>query len=179
QRQWKLVAVASLVPLVLLGVYAARAHVSVFAVPSAYAQSISVQYGDVLRGQTELTPWLRVQWPRVPAVALTLIVAVLVWAPLARAKPLLGLALASLLSLRHLSYDLVLLLPWVATLNGAALWAAAGLLVADPSAVGHVLAPQSVLARHADRLCLVALWVWCVARSWRADRVGTSRRVDL
>ena len=177
QRQWKLVAAASVVPLVLLGVYASRAHVSVFAVPSAYAQSIGLQYGDIFRGQTEITPWLRAQWPSVPAAALTLLVAVVVFTPLARAKPFLGLALASLLSLRHLSYDLVLLLPWVATLSGGALWVAAGLLVADPAAVGHVLAPQSLLARHGDRFCLFALWVWCVARSWRGN-ASTTQTVE-
>lgn len=177
RRQWKLVAAASLVPLVLLVVYSARAHVSVFAVLSAYAQSIGAQYGDVFLGQTEITPWLRAEWPRVSAAALTLFVAVVVFVPLARAKPLLGLALASLLSLRHLSYDLILLLPWVATLSGAALWVTACLLIADPSAVATALAPQSLLSRHGDRLCLFALWVWCAVRASQVKRLPV-RSVD-
>ncbi len=176
RRQWKLAATAGLVPLVLLGVYAARAHVSVLAVPFAYAQSIGVQYGHVFIGQTEITPWLREAWPQVPAAALTLLVAALVLIPLARTNTYLGLALASLLSLRHLSYDLVLLLPWVATLDGAAVWVAAGLLVADPSAVGHLIAPQSLLARHGDRLCLLALWLVAAVRR-QGDQPSSSRQV--
>lgn len=183
RRQWKLVATASLVPLVLLAVYAARAHVSVFAVPLAYAQSIGVQYGHVFSGQTEITPWLRAEWPRVPAAALTLLVAALVFAPLARTKPLLGLALASLLSLRHLSYDLILLLPLVATLRGAALWVAVGLLIADPSAVGHAIVPQSLLAHHGDRFLLCVLWAVCAVRSRgtkpRSRRIATSIDADI
>jgi len=140
QRQWRLLASACLVPLLLTGAYAARAHVSLPAVPVAYAQSIRVQYGDILWGQTEVTSWLRGVWPSVPAVALTLCVAALVFAPLARLRPQLGLSLASLLSLRHLSYDLILLLPWLAVLDGAALWLVAVMLVADPSA-GVSLSP--------------------------------------
>lgn len=157
-RQWKL-AISSLVaPGVLLGVYASRAHVSMWEALHAYAGSIGVQYGEVLWGQTEVTSWLRVLWPYAAPVLVTTAVAVIVFATLARTRPQLGLSLASLLSVRHLSYDLVLLLPWVATLEGRALWIASALLIADPAAILGMVAPGSVGALHADRIAVLAFW---------------------
>ena len=164
RRQWRLAAAACAVPLALAGVYAARAHVPVLSLPAAYAQSISAQYGQLFWGQTESTVWLRLLWPAVPAALLTLLVAVLVFVPLARTRAQLGLSLASLLSLRHLSYGLILLLPWMSTLTGVSLWLTAAVLVADPSAVVGLLAPDSWLAHHADRFGLCALWLFLAVK---------------
>lgn len=159
QRQWKLASLAAAVPVVLTCVYAARVHVPVLMVPAAYAQSLHVQYDTVLWGQTEITSWLRTRWPDVSALALSLLVAAAAFAPFARTRTYLGLALASLLSLRHLSYDLILLLPWLITLDGAALWLVSLALVADPAAVAGLLAPDSAVARHADRVVLCGIWL--------------------
>lgn len=158
QRQWRLALLSAVVPLLLTVVYAAQAHVPVLDVPAAYAQSIHVQYDIVLWGQTEITSALRTAWPSWPAAWLAVLVAVAAFAPFAIRRPQLGFAVASLLAFRHLSYDLILLLPWVATLEGAGLWLAVLLLVADPSAIAGLLVPDSALARHADRLMLCAVW---------------------
>ncbi len=165
QRQWKLAAAACAVPLVLAGVFAMHAHVSILSLPQSYAQSIALQYGAPFWGQTEITTWLRELWPALSAVVLTVVVAAVVFAPLARRQTHLGLTLASLLALRHLSYDLILLLPCLATTSGVVLWIGTGFLMADPSAIARVLAPGSWLAFHADRITLVLLWVTIVTRN--------------
>lgn len=172
QRQWKLALTAGVVPLLLTAVYAGRVHVSLLDLPAAYAQSLHVQYDSAFWGQTEITSWLRVGWPVAPAAAVALLVAVLAFVPFARLRPQLGFALASLLAFRHLSYDLILLLPWMATLDGLALWLTALLLVADPAAVVGLVAPESFLARHADRLALCAMWVAGTVRFWKIRRGG-------
>jgi hypothetical protein len=178
RRQWQLACLSAVVPLVLTVAYAARVHVPVLSVPVAYLHSLHIQYDGVLWGQTEVTSWLRTQWPGASAVALAFVVAVLAFAPFARRWPQLGLALASLLSLRHLSYDLILLLAWLATLDGTALWLVTLALVADPSAVARLIAPESAIAHHADRVVLCALWAGGLVWAWRRAPVEPSGRIS-
>lgn len=166
QRQWRVAAAAIAVPLLLTGVFAAGAQVSLALVFPAYGQAIEAQYGPGLWGQTEITVWLR---PLVPAALAAGAVAILVGLTLARRKPRLGFALASLLAVRHPSYDLVLLLPWLASLGMASAWMVAALLVVDPSAVFARVLPGSWLSLHADRLCVTAVWLF-----YALPRVGTA-----
>lgn len=170
RREWRLASLALAVPALLMVIYAARVHVPLLGVPGAYAQSIHVQYDDIFWGQTEITSWLRTLAPGGSAIAIALLVAGAAFAPLARVRPLLGLALASLLAMRHLSYDLILLLPWVATRSGTALWLSACVLVADPSAVAGLLAPDSFLAQHGDRLLLSLFWGLSALQAFRVRR---------
>jgi len=177
QRRWPLAARAAVVPLLLTGVYAWRAHVSPLSVPAAYAQSIALQYGDILWGQTEWTSGLRTIWPAIPAALLAVGIALIVWAPVARWRPPFGFAMASLLAMRHMSYDLILLLPTVATLDGAALWSAVLLMMGDPSALAGVfLSPDTAIIRHADRFVLGGIWCVGVILAARFRSVSRTKR---
>jgi hypothetical protein len=167
QREWRLAGTALIVPVVLTGVYAAHAGVSLPSVPLEYAQSIALQYGGWFTGQTEITPWVRAVVPGVPAAVLALALAAVVFAPLSASRPLLGLALASLLSVRHLSYDLILLLPWVAGLSRRVVWALVPCFLLDPSALVRLIRPDSWLALHADRAFLFLGWMVAVWLSTR------------
>lgn len=167
QREWRLAGTALLVPVALTVVYAAHAGVPLSSVPIHYAQSIALQYGGWFTGQTEITPWIHALLPGVPVAVLALAVAAVVFAPLSGSRPLLGLALASLLSVRHLSYDLILLLPWVAGLSRRAVWTLMPCFLLDPSALIRLVSPDSWLAMHADRAFVCAGWlaaVWVSAR---------------
>lgn len=166
QREWQRAALALIVPALLLLVYALRAHVGMVDVVQSYAASIGLQYGDLFWGQTEVTSWLRTAWPDASPVVLGGLVALCVFVTLARSQPLLGLALASLLGVRHLSYDLILLLPWLATLEATPVWIVTLLLMADPSSLAGLVAPGSAFAAHADRVALVGLWALAVAK-WK------------
>jgi hypothetical protein len=168
KRQWRLAAIACAVPLVLMAVFAARAHVSILSLPREYAQSIAVAHADLPRGQTELTPMVHAIWPGASYGFIAVLVAISIFVPLARRESVAGFALASLLSIRHLSYDLILLLPRLATTGGAMLWVGTALLVADPAAVARVIAPESWLAHNADRLVLLAIWA-CLALNRRQE----------
>lgn len=158
RRQWRLAAEAALVPLVCTIAFSVVAHMPIREVLPAYLRAIALQYGSGLAGQTEITLWLRALVPAVPAAAWAVVVALLVWGTLLRVRPAVNLAMVSLLSVRHLSYDLILLLPGLARLEGWQVWIAALCCVADPSAVLGLLWPSNWLAIHADRLMLLGLW---------------------
>lgn len=169
KRQWRVAAVAAVVPLLLSIVYAWRAGVAPSSLPGDYARALAVQYGDALTGQTELTIWLQGLLPGVPGAMLAVGVALVIFATLAATQPLLGLSLASLLSVRHLSYDLVLLLPWLSGQPRRVVWGIALLMVADPSALAGVWRADGWFTLHADRLVLMLGWMGAIWWTWRAS----------
>lgn len=177
QRQWRLAMLSLIVPCVLLLVYAWRAHVTTWEALAAYATSIGVQYGGVFWGRTEISSVVRAMWPQWPPVLIASVIALVVVAAVPRARAAIALPLASLLSVRHLSYDLVLLLPSLSALEGAAMWIGAALLALDPSALVGLAAPGSFAARHGDRIALIGLWLLVAAgrrhaadSEWPRDR---------
>lgn len=159
QRQWRLSARALMVPIVLTAVYMAHARVGPIAVVTDYTGVIAGLYGGALTGQTEVTRWVVTLLSQTAGVLVAIAVGTMAFVPYARQQPLTGLSFASLFSTRHLSYDFVLLLPALAELRGIALWLGVWACMADPGAVLGLLLPESGLARHADRLLLVGVWV--------------------
>jgi hypothetical protein len=167
QRRWRDVAVAAAVPVTLTIVYALVAHVGVLQVFTDYWMAARSEQGGVVPGRTEMTPAVVALLPWIGSLAAAALVAVIAAVPLVRPALRdpsrggfwLAIALVSLLSMRHLSYDFILFLPWLATLESAPLWIAATLLVVNPSAAIGVVAPLSFAATYADRAMLVGLWL--------------------
>ena len=163
-RQLRRAITACAVPVALTIVYAAHARIALSELPAAFLRRAFVEYGNMPLGRTELTPWLSRVWPTVGTVGATLLIAAVVLLPLAWVRST-GwrralAALSSLLAIRHLSYDLLLLLPAAVTLDGAVLWLAALLAIADPSAVAARFWPDAWISWHADRVLLSGLWLW-------------------
>ena len=183
QRQWRRSLAALAVPAVLTLAYAMHAHVGLVTVIGDYTRVIAGLYGGSLGGQTEVTRWLLAIGSSLLLVPIAVTAAVVAFAPYARQEPLTGLAFASLFGTRHLSYDFVLLLPALAQLQGAWLWLATLVCVADPSAVIGMVVPGSWLARHADRALLVAVWAWgawyLALASLRRIGANRGRRSDI
>jgi hypothetical protein len=184
ERRWRLALTSLAVPFTLLLVYAIVVRVSPLALPADYARVIATHYGAHFIGQTEITPWLRAWLPSLPGFAAALLVAIVCAAPAflrnrtrtRTSEPgtpepgtLAILGLCSLLSLRHLSYDFILLLPLVAMLRGPAQIVLALVITFDPAGVSRELGSTPVLAwpaNHADRLLALGLWAWMSARIW-------------
>jgi len=196
RRDWRRAAYALPVPLILTAVYIAVAPIGLLDLVSGYRAAITSQYGDPsgLPGQSDLRLWLWRLWPdpSVNAVLSGLVLAGLL-VPLVMAvvrrradgrdMELLGLCGAiSLLAVRHLSYDFLLLLPvlvaWrcppcAATRHappGMFFGLAALLVAAVPSwaklALAHSAPPETRLFLELDRVMCIAVWA---ALSWRVN----------
>ena len=167
ERRWRDLAVAACVPVALTLIYALVAHVGIGQALTDYLGSATAERNGMTPGRTELTPLILARWRWIGPVAAAALVAAIAATPLMRAARRdpsrgafwLGAALVSLLSVRHLSYDFILFLPWLATLEGAPLWIVACLIVGNPSGVIGMVAPMSFAAMYADRLLIVALWL--------------------
>lgn len=137
--QWRRLAVAGVVPVALLGLYSLHAHATPWAVASEYVGTWQDAYAMVGTGRTEVTPWLPWRQSALGVAMGLLAVGVVALSPLVvrrgTGERRLLAGLASLLSVRHLSYDLVLLLPGIALMEGAWLWGATLFCVANPSAI--------------------------------------------
>lgn len=135
--RWREVAAAAAVVMALTLLYAWVAGVPPFAVPAAYVTILSEQQAG-LAGRTEVLWHLHRVMPVVPAVLLAACIGLGAgWPAWWRndARGYAHLALGSLLAVRHQSYDLILLLPWVASLRGGWFVVAAGLVAVDPAAL--------------------------------------------
>jgi len=196
RRDWRRAAYALPVPLILTAVYIAVAPIGLLDLVSGYRAAITSQYGDPteLPGQSDLRLWLWHLWPEpsVNAVLSGLVLAGLL-VPLVMAvvrrradgrdMELLGLCGAiSLLAVRHLSYDFLLLLPvlvaWrcppCAATGHAPRWMffglAALLVAAVPSwaklALAHSAPPAISLFMELDRVMCLVVWA---ALAWRVN----------
>ena len=196
RRDWRRAAYALPVPLILTAVYIAVAPIGVRDLVAGYRTAITSQYGDPteLPGQSDLRLWLWHLWPEpsVNAVLSGLVLAGLL-VPLVMAvvrrradgrhMELLGLCGAiSLLAVRHLSYDFLLLLPvlvaWrcppCAATGHAPRWMffglAALLVAAVPSwaklALAHSAPPAISLFMELDRVMCLVVWA---ALAWRVN----------
>jgi hypothetical protein len=177
RRDWRGVGIAVAVAAGLTWLYAAVADVAVTSVPAAYLHALANGQGSVGPGQTEVAPWVWPSGPRlvVTAALLASLATPAIWSE--RTARWGFLALASLMSVRHLSYDFILLLPWLAGQRAAAAWVVSILLVANPTAVATLAAPDWPLGPHLDRIALAAAWLVCAGRlAWRrysSDRLDS------
>jgi hypothetical protein len=168
RREWRTVVIATGVVVALTMVYASAAGTDLVDLPAAYLGALARGQASVAPGQTEIAFWL---FPSAPRLAVSAALFALLSLPAIWSGP--GarwgfLALASLLSVRHLSYDLVLLLPWLAAQRSGIAWLVAPLMVANPSAVGGLVAPGWPPAAHLDRVILAAVWLAGAAQvAWR------------
>jgi hypothetical protein len=192
ERRWRLVGTAILVPVVLLCVFAARVGHGPVAILGEYAVSLTAIYGGdtPFGGHTEITSWILMVWSGAASpVARTITLAVLlmpaVWAagharpddPGGRFRLLALCGVASLLVVRHLSYDFILLFPALvafrappvsasmpARFGRGVFLATAGLLVAEVPSLWRWFAPASAptwlsgSVMALDRLVPLALW---------------------
>lgn len=186
---WRRVVVALSVPVALTAVFATWVHASVTAVLADYAGVISRVYGSpAFQGHTEVRTWLWSLWPTVTGnviltagLALVLVTPGTLAAWTRRLRPAVDLELialcgvVSLLVQRHLSYDLILLLPAVVAwrpsfevdATPAPRWMFAGLTVlliaAIPSLarLGLRAAPNDafVWLTQMDRLLCIGVWM--------------------
>ncbi len=196
--RWRAPLAALAVPCVLTAAYAARVHASVWQVVGQDAAALARVHGaaDPLPGHTELRAWLvalHVSWAgrlEVSAVLAVLLMLPALWAAWRRSRwtpdaalELLALCGAtSLLAVRHLSYDFVLLLPalvawrvWpftAAAHRAVRTWMFFGLafllLVEVPSlarAAAGIHAPWALT--EMDRATALAAWA---ILSWRLTR---------
>lgn len=203
--QWRRAAVA--VPAILIAVFAARVGVDPVSIVRQYAEALTFAQGGAVppSGHTELRSWLTSLWPdfagrlTVAAALAALLLVPAVVSSLrrgrrAKADPWETLALcgaASLLAVRHLSYDFILLWPaliaWrvppgsarpVSRERTAAFTVLAGLLVLGlPSwsrlAVEHGAPAGFLLATEIDRILTLAVWgmlAWCACLPRRRPR---------
>lgn len=213
RRDWRRAAYALPVPLLLTAVYIAVAPIGALDLATGYRAAITSQYGDPteLPGQSDLRLWLWSLWPEPSANAVLsglvltgllvpLVMAVVRRRAYGRDIELLGLCGAiSLLAVRHLSYDFLLLLPvlvaWrcppCAAAPQAPRWMffglAALLVAAVPSwaklALAHSAPPATAVVLELDRVMCIAVWA---ALSWRLNlprlgddvaRAGAATRV--
>lgn len=170
--QWRLALGALIVPLVLTILYATHVGVTPVSGIAGWTSTLVRQRQDFFPGQTEILAFTGGA-SAFSGLLASGVVAVCVFFPLRRRADL-GLALASLLSVRHLSYDLILLLPTMAGLGRAGAWAAMFCLGLDPSAVAQVLAPGSWIAAHGDRVALFLGWI-----AISAAEIGLARRQGM
>ncbi len=159
-RDWRRVCVAAVVPVVLTSAVAAWVRMTPWALLTDYISAVSLAQTGVSPGHTELRPWLLPwlgSWPFLLTVALTaavLLVPVVIaamsrggaaWGDPGRRLELYALCgVVSLLAVRHLSYDFLLLLPLLVAWRGwpgaavvggvrrAAWWGLTGWLVLQP-----------------------------------------------
>lgn len=126
-RQWGRAALALAVPVVLTMIFALRLSISPIALAEEYGRALTFVHGgpDALAGHTELRAWLLRLWPdQAGSLIVAAFVAVVLLIPAVVAAARLGewtldrrlewLAFsgaASLLAVRHLSYDFLLLWP--------------------------------------------------------------------
>jgi hypothetical protein len=194
RREWSRAGLALAVPLVLAGVFAAHADVGPLTLANQYADVLRLVYAgaEPFRGHTELGASSLLASA---ALAVVLLLPAIAFAARARAwtrdegLELLALCGAvSLLAMRHLSYDLILLWPallaWrvppFSVRRAASGWAAAFaliavLLVAEiPGWVRLAVswgAPSSILAlTEIDRGLAIAAWLALAWYLWFARR---------
>lgn len=194
-RRWATAAWAAGTQVVLLGAYMARAGAAPHVLIDRYLGSLAraQNRNDLIGGETSLEPLLA--WTSFEPLTIQVLLALALGIVLARlwqrAPPDLdhrffaGACLVSLLTFRHLSYNLLLAIPALAwTLASPRLAgrmtgiAAAAVLVASPSTLWrHVLDPAGAwigfepLATHAYRVALAALFVAVVSLSARTPSV--------
>jgi hypothetical protein len=183
------------VVLALLLVFSAHAGVAPLDVAREYAASLSTTYADLLSipGHTDIRSALTLYAPSLdPGLSLSIVLVVLLLVPLGislrRSRGVLPAddleiagfcGVVSLLAIRHLSYDLLLLLPLVVAWRAspfterkrqsAAFWILAALLVAEvPSLYRRLLEPAGLTGlaflTELDRALCIAVWLWLARR---------------
>jgi hypothetical protein len=194
-RDWRRVSVAAMVPVGLTLVCAWGLSQSPITILTDYATVVSHTHGGEIPflGHTEMESWLwrafgvGTSLPVAGALALALVVpgAVGIWRAHSHTPERISewygyCGLVSLLATRHLSYDLMLVLPlviaWIAMgprIAGAAVFA--WLTVYPPAWWRRVLEPMGFsdpfgLVTELDRLLLVALWGFAVYRLSQTDK---------
>ena len=197
RRDWRRATYALTAPLILTAVYIAVAPIGLLDLISGYYAAITSQYSNPtqLPGQSDLRLWLWQLWPEPSGNALLsglvlagllvpLVTAVVRQRADGRDMELLGLCGAvSLLAVRHLSYDFLLLLPvlvaWrcppCARAPQAPRWMFFGLAVllvaAVPSwaklALAYSAPPATSLLLELDRVMCIGVWA---ALSWRLNQ---------
>jgi hypothetical protein len=197
RRDWRRAAYALAVPLILTIVYVSVAPVGLLDLVTGYHAAIASQYSDPtgLPGHSDLRLWLWQLWPEasgnvlLSGVVLAGLLVPLVTAAVRRRTEALDLELLglcgaiSLLAVRHLVYDFLLLLPvlvaWrcppFAARRHAPPWMFFGLavlLVATvPSwvrlALAHSAPAGTALLLELDRVMCLAVWA---ALSWRVNQ---------
>lgn len=204
------VSIALAIPLILTLVFSLRADVSVDTLAAEYWSVISQFYDDayLFEGHTDLKSWLILIWPAATGLATSAIVAIILLPPMLGARGAIsgnddrvGLAAAGgigavfLLATRHLSYDLVLLLPvlvaWrvppFSTRSGAGsaervrFFAVAALMVAAlPTIARWLPLPQGLAAfmLQADRLLCLCVWLIVVWSLWMPGGTRPERNHD-
>jgi hypothetical protein len=186
--------VALAVPFVLTMFYAEHVGTTAMTVLHEYAGNLQSVYGHAIpfTGHTDLRAWIVARWPSAPPglwlsmlLALALVSPALVAVavrrrPLDRSLELLAFCgVVSLLAVRHLSYDLLLVLPALAawrTIPFSAKSPASGAmgsmfvilcawLLLDPSAIARRVLPRmeapdalTTVLLQADRILCVVLW---------------------
>jgi hypothetical protein len=193
ERRWRLVWPALAVPAVFLLVFCAHAGVTPGAAIAGYARSLQALHGgaEPFTGHTDLEPWIALIWPRATGPVANAITGAWLLVPVVAAAALgpardgrarlerLGLCgAASLLAVRHLSYDFILLFPvlaawrtWPVSADSrpraerAAFVVLAALLIAEvPSlwrAFGGALGahPAMGVILELDRALSLAVWI--------------------
>ena len=185
-RRWQTVAAAAGTQVALCGLYLARTTAPL-SVPSEYLQAIAraQNRGDLIPGETNLQPLL--SWLSLTPVAVQVLLAVmlsgglvLIWRRAGRDVDLRFFAAAcllSLLSFRHLSYNLLLAIPalmWAVSherrgIRLAGVIAFLALAASPPTLWRYFMEPAGgsaalgVVAAHAYRVVLAALFVLVVA----------------
>jgi len=202
-RDWRRAAYALPVPLIFTAIYQTVAPIGLLDLAAGYRAAITSQYGDPtqLPGHSDLRFWLWRLWPEpsgnavlsgivLGGLLLPLLMAVVRRRAHGREIELLGLCGAiSLLAVRHLSYDFLLLLPvlvaWrcppCAVTPHAPRWMffglAALLVAAVPSwaklALAHSAPPATGVLLELDRAMCLAVWA---ALSWRVNLPRYSAR---
>lgn len=206
-RDWRRGVIALCVPAMLTVVFALRVHESPTAIVSDYARALMSVHGaaDPFPGHTELRSWIQLVWPSYAgrfAVAVALAAVLLLpavaaaarvsrWTPDARLELLALVGAVSLLSIRHLSYDFLLLLPalvawrvppfarrWRAAPRAWWFYGLAALLVIEVPGwarllTAHGAPPTLGLLTESDRL--VALGAWAIL-AWRVLTVTSRSR---
>jgi hypothetical protein len=196
-RRWQVVRAALAVPAALFVVYLARARRGPLETIADWLQALvrTQNRGDLVAGETGLRQLF--EWGPVPRTGAQAIVAVVlglglvvIWRRRGRDFDLRFFAAACLLSLlafRHLSYNLLLVIPALAfalTRAGAAGRAIAAVsfavLIASPPSVWRLVIEPSLgetfvdpLAMHAYRLVCAALFLLVVLARERAPRGDT------
>jgi hypothetical protein len=183
-RQWTRAAIAASVPLGLILIFAWHAHANPRALLVQYAHVVASVHGGAnpIAGHTELRSWLPAIWPdhghtqaiATAALAIVLMLPAIVfaarvrtWTPVDRLEMLALCGAVSLLVVRHLSYDFILLWPAIAGAP-AAFALLAGALVADLPAWARLAAARGAPAlgflTEIDRVIAVVAWA---VLSWR------------
>ncbi len=203
ERRWRFAGRALLVPAILFVVFCARSGDAPVSVVTNYVLVLTELHGGDLRfsGHTEVIPWILAVIPHATGLGAKLVAALILLLPALIASARGGdvrarqrmerLALCgavSLLVMRHLSYDLILLFPllvaWRAwpcsaeprsRLDRVAFWVIAALLVVEPAAwwrhfstVGAIGAVLDQL----DRVFVALVWLVLAWRSVRSSKGG-------